>query len=200
LDETEYLEAGQVRGELKTFTREATDIPLGELHRYILAHYGMRGELSPYKVEDAVAQIFRDAAYEVTATARSNDGGIDLFVFEKNGTGQAAVQIKRSKNKIGAELIRSFAGALLYEGATRGIFVTTSEYTVNARRTAERFSHERGYQIELIDAQRLYDILKIYRRDRYASEGDETAPFAEAWRDPSQVATVMLSAFDRIEI
>jgi hypothetical protein len=72
------------------------------------------------------------------------------------------VQVKRYRRerKIEAEQIRSFAGALVLGGHTKGVFVTTSSFRKGARKTAERFA-ERGYPVELMDAQRFFEALCI---------------------------------------
>jgi restriction system protein len=199
-EELMSLSAGQVRGELKLFSSEADDIPMDDLHRYLLAHYEHRNALSPYKVEDAVGQMFKESGYYVVATARSNDGGIDLFILQKDDAHEKAVQIKRTKNKVGVELIRSFAGALLLEGLTRGVFVTTSDFTINARLAADRFHRERGYRIELVDSSKLFAAIKVKRRDKYTSADDPTAPFSRVWRDPSKYVTTTIDAMYRIQV
>jgi restriction system protein len=87
------------------------------------------------------------------------------------------VQVKRVKNKISAEQIRSFAGALLLNGMPHGIFVTTSGYTKYAE-TAAASALRRGYRIELVNSNDFYAALHIAQRTMYENAHDSSAPFA----------------------
>ena len=59
-----------------------------------------------------------------------------------------------------------FAGALLLEGYTKGVFVTTSRFQAGADRTA-RLALLRGIQIDLLDAKKFYGDLSIAQRNVY---------------------------------
>lgn len=121
--------------------------------------------------------MFRSSGYDVVATSRTRDNGIDLFIGQKTDGTRKGVQVKRYKDKITAETIRSFAGSLLLHGLTSGVFVTTSDYTVDARKTADIYQSLRGCGLELLDAVRLYDLLKIGLGPAYPEEIDESCPF-----------------------
>lgn len=81
---------------------------------------------------------------------------------------RVGVQVKRYRNRIKVEQIRSFAGALLLGQYTKGVFVTTSAFQSGARKAAQ-LSEERGIAIELIDWKRFYEALKISDRPEYSS-------------------------------
>ena len=70
------------------------------------------------------------------------------------------VQVKRYSNKIEAEQIRAFLGALTLAGHARGIFVTTSSYRKGSHSCVKRAS-EIGKPIELVDAGKFLELLKI---------------------------------------
>jgi restriction endonuclease Mrr len=72
------------------------------------------------------------------------------------------VQVKRygAHRKIEAEQIRSFAGALLLDGKTRGVFVTTSDFRKGACQAAARYATI-GYPIELMNASGFLEALGI---------------------------------------
>jgi restriction system protein len=72
---------------------------------------------------------------------RTADGGVDGIINEDVlGLDVIYLQAKRYApgNTIGVEKIREFAGALDEKGATKGVFVTTSQFAAPARQYAER--------------------------------------------------------------
>ncbi|MGH6719932.1 MAG: restriction endonuclease [Alphaproteobacteria bacterium] len=89
---------------------------------------------------------------------RTADGGVDGVINEDVlGLSIIYLQAKRNApgNRIGVEKIREFAGVLDERGATKGVFVTTSDFAQPAKNYAER-SHKR---LILIDGQELTRLL-----------------------------------------
>lgn len=150
---------------------DLTDIslPVDEVRDYLTARFEKRMSINPRLFEETVGSIFRDLGWGVKVTAYSGDDGIDAFL-EKDGQ-TIGVQVKRYRSKIQVEQIRSLAGALVLNGLTKGIFVTTSSFQRGAAATAERLATN-GYAIELIDSHKLFDALKIAQRERYSSGRD----------------------------
>ena len=112
----------------------------------------------------------------------SHDGGIDGIINEdKLGLDLIYLQAKRynpGKN-IGREDIQKFVGAM--QSVHKGVFITTSSFTDEARRYAER---QQQKNLKLIDGKMLTslmikyevgivsdDIIKIYRLDSTYFEG-----------------------------
>ena len=62
-------------------------------------------------------------------------------------------------------------GALVLEGHTRGIFVTTSDFQSGAADVAAR-SAARGIPIELVNAERFLEMLHVTARQPYADPED----------------------------
>jgi restriction system protein len=86
---------------------------------------------------------------------RSGDGGIDGIIREDAlGLDAVYIQAKRyaEDNPVGAPAVQGFAGALLGNGATKGVFVTTSRFTSAAREAAQSY---RTHRIVLIDGAEL---------------------------------------------
>ncbi|MEO9189169.1 MAG: restriction endonuclease [Acetobacteraceae bacterium] len=86
---------------------------------------------------------------------RSGDGGIDGIIREDAlGLDAVYIQAKRygEDNTVGAPAVQGFAGALLGNGATKGVFVTTSRFTQQAGDAA---SSLRSHRIVLIDGPEL---------------------------------------------
>lgn len=146
---------------------DLTDIstPLEEVRKFLIAKYKARFDLHPRLFEETVASVFRGLGYYSRVTAYSGDGGIDV-ILEGQDNKEIGVQVKRYRSSICVEQIRSFAGALLIEGYTKGIFITTSHFQSGAGRVAARAALK-GIQIELIDADKFFDALKITQLENY---------------------------------
>jgi restriction system protein len=141
-------------------------IPIKEVRSYLAANYEKRGTVHPRLFEETVADVFRDHGYSAEVTAYSGDDGIDVIL--SRGREKIGVQVKRYKNDIEVEQIRSLAGALVLNGLTQGLFVTTSGFQSGGDRTTDQF-RTRGYQIELYDAEKFYEALHIAQRNMYKS-------------------------------
>lgn len=63
----------------------------------------------------------------------SGDGGIDgVISLDKLGLEKVYVQAKRWQSTVGRPDIQAFFGALAGQRAKKGVFITTSSYTVQA--------------------------------------------------------------------
>lgn len=85
-----------------------------------------------------------------TVTKMSHDGGIDGIIKEDRlGLDKIYVQAKRWENTVQKPEIQKFRGALSERGATKGIFITTSDFSIGAQESA------RNAKIVLIDGTEL---------------------------------------------
>jgi restriction system protein len=83
---------------------------------------------------------------------RSGDGGIDGTINEDRlGLDIIYVQAKRWENPVGRPEIQKFAGALQGFRAKKGIFITSSSFTTEAKDFVSRIDNK----IILIDGQNL---------------------------------------------
>ena len=166
----ELMEGGEIiRGaaaSLREFDLTDVSAPLEEVRAYLVARYEERHRIHPRVFEETVGSVFRDLGYQAEVTAYSGDGGIDV-ILTKNSQ-EIGVQVKRYRGKIQVDQIRELAGALLLRGLTNGIFVTTSSFQKGVTKTAKAY-RKRGYAIELVDADRFFDALKITQRPAYVS-------------------------------
>jgi len=91
------------------------------------------------------------------AIGKSGDGGIDGIIKEdKLGLDVVYVQAKRwDNNPVGRPDVMQFAGALQAQKATKGIFITTSRFTEDARSYVSQI----GSKIVLIDGNRLSNLM-----------------------------------------
>lgn len=93
-------------------------------------------------------------------TQHSNDGGIDgLITTDELGFRPIVTQAKRYKadNVIGRPTVQSFVGAL--NGATNGVFITTSRFTQEAMDYARNYPNA---TLSLIDGKRLTGLMIKY--------------------------------------
>lgn len=183
----EYMEDseihyGKVVGTLKELDVRDLNEPIEELQRYLFANYEKRLMLHPRRYEEVVASVFRGVGYRVRLTSYSADGGIDIHVLNGIGNSVSGIQVKRYRGKIEASQIREFGGALVLNGLTRGVHVTTSAYTRGAVTTADGL-RERGLAIELVDSRKFYDKMRIAAGLPYKYADQFEAPFAR-WLDP----------------
>lgn len=98
----------------------------------------------------------RDAAERL---GRSGDGGIDGVIREDRlGLDAIYIQAKRygEDSTVGAPAVQGFAGALLSNGATKGVFVTTSRFTQQAKDTADAY---KTHKIVLLDGPALAKLM-----------------------------------------
>lgn len=91
------------------------------------------------------------------AIGRSGDGGIDGIIKEdKLGLDVVYIQAKRwENNPVGRPDVMQFAGALQAQKATKGIFITTSRFTEDARSYVSQI----GSKIVLIDGDQLTNLM-----------------------------------------
>jgi restriction system protein len=86
------------------------------------------------------------------AVGKSGDGGIDGIIKEdKLGLDVIHIQAKRWQNTVGRPEIQSFAGSLDGVNAKKGIFITTSGFSAEARAYVDKIEK----RIVLIDGERL---------------------------------------------
>jgi restriction endonuclease Mrr len=97
-----------------------------------------------------------DSAFVVGGTG---DEGIDGIILEDPlGLHKIYVQAKRWKNSVGRPEIQKFAGALIGKNAEKGVFITTSRFTIPAKKYAEQIPQN----MVLIDGTELAKLLNKY--------------------------------------
>ena len=93
-----------------------------------------------------------------TQLGRSGDGGVDGVINEDRlGLDRVYVQAKRyaPTNSVGRPEVQAFVGSLVGLGAAKGVFVTTSTFSSQAREFVKHLSQ----RVILIDGLRLGDLL-----------------------------------------
>merc|ERR1711991_188229 len=88
---------------------------------------------------------------------RGPDGGIDGIIDEdKLGLDQIYIQAKRySENSVGRPTVQSFLGAMTGGGCRKGVFVTSSTFTSEAKKFADGLNDVRLVLIDGVDLAKL---------------------------------------------
>jgi restriction system protein len=103
-------------------------------------------------------------------TKASGDGGIDGIIHEDAlGLDAVYIQAKRyqAETKVGRPAIQQFIGSLTGEGATKGVFVTTSDFSAEAHGYLAKVQH----RVKLIGGRELARLMirhGVGVRDRVA--------------------------------
>ncbi|WP_320168137.1 restriction endonuclease [Mangrovibacterium marinum] len=91
---------------------------------------------------------------------KSGDGGIDGIINEDRlGLDKIYIQAKRWENTVPIKEVRDFAGALLAQKATKGVFITTSDYPKSAYDYVKSIDRT----IVLVDGIRLAELMIEFR-------------------------------------
>jgi restriction system protein len=113
----------------------------------------------PQFFEHTVVDLFQTMGYGTgRAIGQSGDNGIDGIIDQdKLGLERVYIQAKRYQQdqKISSSDIRNFAGSLSLHQANKGVFVTTTQFTVSAKETADKLPN----RIVLIDGKHLANLM-----------------------------------------
>ena len=117
---------------------------------------------SPSYFERLVVQLLIKMGYGGSreeagrAVGKSGDGGIDGIINEDRlGLDAIYLQAKRWEGVVGRPEIMKFVGALAGQRASKGVFITTSWYTQEAK----DYAANSQYKVVLIDGPRLSDLM-----------------------------------------
>jgi restriction system protein len=118
--------------------------------------------MNPFRFERVVLDLLVAMGYggsrkEAAQVGKgSNDGGVDGLINEDRlGLDRIYVQAKRWQQTVGRPEIQNFVGALAGQHATKGIFITTSDFSSGAN----DFAKSVPQRVILIDGQRLAELM-----------------------------------------
>lgn len=121
-------------------------------------------QVSPIRFEKLILDLLQAMGFgggsidRARMTKTTGDGGIDGIIDEDAlGLDAVYIQAKRyaPENKVGRPDIQRFVGSLNGEGATKGVFVTTSDFS----REAQDFLQRVQQRIVLINGTRLTQLM-----------------------------------------
>ena len=113
-------------------------------------------KLSGVEFERLITSLLQRMGFQAEMTTATGDGGIDIVASLDKAIigGRYLIQCKRFESLVGAPVIREFYGAVVADRrATKGILITTSGFTDQARQFAD------SLPLELIDRNRLEKLL-----------------------------------------
>ncbi len=95
-------------------------------------------DLTPSQFEHFVTNLFKAMGFEAYPMRTSKDGGVDCVAFKRDviAGGKYIVQAKLYSKPVGVSAVRDLAGAIGKEQANKGILITSSAFTVDARQWA----------------------------------------------------------------
>jgi restriction system protein len=122
-------------------------------------------QCSPYFFEKLVVELLIKMGYGGFANGagrvvgQSGDGGIDGIIKEdKLGLDIIYIQAKKWEGVVGEPVIRNFVGSLARHNANKGVVITTSHFTAEAREYIKHIPH----RVILIDGELLSQLLIDY--------------------------------------
>lgn len=171
---SEYVDAREKpKSDSSTVTAEEAQTPEEQIEQaYETLRENLAGELlqqlksaSPSFFEKVVVDVLVRMGYGGSlkdagqAIGRSGDEGIDGVINEDRlGLDSIYIQAKRWEGTVSRPEIQKFAGALQGKRATKGVFITTSDFSEGSRDFASNISSK----IILIDGKQLADLMIEY--------------------------------------
>lgn len=148
---------------LKEFDINDSELALAEIRSHLTGSFSDIFSLSPRKFEEVVGDIYRSLGWNVTLTAQSRDGGIDLFCLSKSSGEVCIVECKRYKKncRVGIGALDRLLGAQLRNNAQSAHLVTSTSFSKDAIKAAAQ-AHAQGINLKLVDAHELFHLLKVY--------------------------------------
>jgi restriction system protein len=123
---------------------ERIDAAIAEINESVASELlDLIGAAPPAFFETLVLDLLHSMGYgasrsDVVRVGGSGDGGIDgIISLDRLGLEKVYVQAKRWQNNVGRPEIQGFYGALAGRRAQKGVFITTSAFTREAREFAE---------------------------------------------------------------
>ncbi len=144
---------------------ERIEEALGELNDSLASELlDLIARASPSSFEHLVLDVLHALGYgtsrlDLQHVGGSSDGGIDgVISLDRLGLEKVYVQAKRWQNSVGRPEIQGFFGALAGRRAKKGVFITTSAFTREAREYAAQVSDS----IVLVNGSRLAQLMIEY--------------------------------------
>ena len=136
-------------------------------------------EIEWKRFELLCAEYFRCLGKRVETVTHGADGGIDARIFsDKSNTLEYAIQCKSWNSLVGIKSIRELYGVMSHEAAGKGIFMTTSDFTDEAK----KFATDHNNKLFLINGEKFVAmLLKLPALSQkkllaFATEGDYKTP------------------------
>lgn len=116
-------------------------------------------DIDPYQFEHIVEALYYEMGYMTTMTKRTHDGGKDI-IAERTKVGKresVLIQCKKQGKNVNVDKTRALLGVVSDNKATKGVLVTTAEFTPDSKKLANQNS-----RIELIGNYHLQRLMNEY--------------------------------------
>jgi DNA-binding protein Fis len=161
------------RAVLKQFQIFSDDIPFDALISHINKYPEQINKITPKKLELLIKSVFEQYfKCDVIHVGGPSDGGYDLVLVNKDNPILVQVKQHYDPNKVEPiSYIREFIGTLMLEEKKKGMFVSTaSSFSKPVYKAIKRIQEINKINIELFDASKIIDILKLVKKDNEAWE------------------------------
>ena len=111
--------------------------------------------LSGKDFERLIADLLRSRGFQIEYSSAGADGGIDILAKLPSGlaSGLFVIQCKKYSSKVGVQPVRDLLGVVSSKKANKGILITNSQFTQEAKNFAS------GNPLQLIDGTELSALL-----------------------------------------
>lgn len=109
-------------------------------------------DMNGIEFEKYLQHLYKKNGYRANTTPKTGDFGADLVLYRAGE--KTVVQAKRYKSKVGIDAVQEVIGAREYYGANKGIVVTSSYFTPQAVKLANRSN------VKLIDRDMLPELIE----------------------------------------
>jgi restriction system protein len=131
------------------------------------------------RFETLAAEYFRTLGKRVETISHGADGGVDARIYADSSNAlEYAIQCKAWNSAVGVKPVRELFGVMAHESAGKGIFMTTSTFTDDAK----KFAADHSDKLFLIDGSRFIAMIEMLPEEKKAkllavgTEGDYTTP------------------------
>jgi len=157
----------QFTGELAEYEIGDASVPLDIAARHLSTRYEDVRAIDPHKFSEFIGRIFREHFdCKVELTKRTRDGGKDLVCFGSD-KGKFYVEVKNPRTagkKIDLAIVQRFVGVLYQDKVNRGIIVSSSSYTRDAKVVGQKLVNSKDIiELELRDRDDILAWLDVIR-------------------------------------
>lgn len=122
--------------------------------------------LDPYQFELLIDGLYKRMGYTTRLTQRTYDKGRDVIAQKRlaGGKEKLLIQCRRTEKNVGVKEVRALLGVVSNEKATKGVFVSTSEFTPEARKLENE-----NPRLELVGNKDLKILLNEYLGSKWST-------------------------------
>lgn len=143
---------------------DSSSLSVDEIGSYLRRSFSDIYSISWRRFEELVEGVFKHQGFETILTQQTRDEGADILIIS-NGRTQAIIECKKysESRTLGVEIVRSLVGACVDWNVKRAYLVTTTDATAPARLKVADYKR-RGYDIDLVTATELSELLGVYSK------------------------------------